>query len=142
MTALLSPATGDYLLMPAPEQLHQEAVEWLSDLEFYATELNFFSHLLTTTRLVAESPAVEDQLTRLEKKVDRFREKRLSPLRQSLVAFEKHLSDLDLETFHARQEPIQTEHRELNRSLREFWTDLKQLKSDLFRFVEEQMKKK
>lgn len=141
MTKLLTPATNAYLLEPAPQHLHSEALEWLSDLEFYKTEIIFLTKLLDIAFLRVTSDENLKLLKALEKKVRSFREQTLDDLHQRVTEHEKHLSELDEDLFKKNKPKVDEEHHNRYKEFVAFAEEIKELKKEIFTLVEVQMKR-
>lgn len=141
MTKQLTQATGAYLLQPAPQHLHNEALEWLSDLEFYKTEISFLTKLLDIAFLRVTSDENLNQLKALERKVRSFREKTLDDLHLLITKHENHLSKLDEDVFKKKKYEIDEEHRNHYKDVVDFAEEIKELKKEIFTLVEVQMKR-
>lgn len=141
MTKLLSPTNGAYLLGPAPEHLHRESLNWLSELEFYKTEIAFLTKLLDIAFLRITSGQNLDELNVLEKKVRSFREKRLDELHNKIMRHENHLSELDEDVFKKNKPEIDEEHHSQFRDMTTFTDNIKELKKEIFALVETQLKR-
>jgi hypothetical protein len=140
MTILLSPATSDYLLEPAPDHLHQDATEWLSDLEFCKTELSFLNKLLDKTFLRSSATQMQNDLAALDNRVKFFRTVSLKKLHDEIINHERRLAVLDEDVFSMDRESIIKEHEKQEVAVNTFMETVKKLKKEIFAFVEQEIK--
>jgi len=140
MTSLLSAPTGKYLLEPAPEYLYQEATEWLSEFEFFKTELAFLSNLMNVAFLRVTTRQKLNDFNRLSAKLNLFREVFLQQLHDELIIHERHLAALDLDRFSLDKDAIHEEHQAKFARVKSFMKDIKGLKMEIFSLVEKQMR--
>ena len=142
MTELLTPAKTDYLLpeSEAPVQHHREVTDWLSEMEFFKTELDFFSHLLDNAWLRVVRAQTTVELESLEKKMMGFTGKELPALHEALVMHEKLLAAKDLETIEKSNDQLAKDHAQLGKAMGDFTSLLKELKKELFDLVEKQLR--
>ena len=141
MTKLLSPVTGAYLLEPAPDMLHQDATQWLSDLEFYKTELAFLAKILNIAFLRVSSQQQLRGLKSLENKVKLFSEHSLDKLHEQVIRHENHLSELSEDKFKKNRKAVIEEHQAQFGEMRTFSDDVRDLKKEIFAVVENQLKR-
>ena len=140
MTTLVAPVKTDHLLPAAPEHLHQDATEWLSDLEFCRTELSFLIKLLDKTFLRVRGTQRLDDLSILEKKVRALRAKPLKQLHDAVILHEQHLASLDLDEFSLNRQSIVEEHAKHELGVTAFMRTIKKIKKEIFDFVEAEIK--
>ncbi|MCX6275453.1 MAG: hypothetical protein NTV09_09630 [Bacteroidetes bacterium] len=140
MTHLLNPATGKYLLNPAPEHLHDEVVQWQSDIEFYNTELIFLGKLIDKAFLRITSAPKMAELKTLEEKLKSVQQETIGELRSKFIQHEHELSTLDMDIFKMRRKRVEEAHKRHWEMLNSFVGKTRQLKNEVFGFVEKQLK--
>src|SRR4051812_1728233 len=99
MATLISSANNHFLLQPHPVNMHDETIEWLSEMEFCKTELIFLTRLLNKSFLKAMTKKEISSVTLLGKRTHTFYQKTWKQLYDSIVVHEKHLASLDENSF-------------------------------------------
>lgn len=140
MTTLISASKNDFLLQEHPVNMHEETMEWLSELEFCNTELEFLNMLLNKASLNRVSIKKLNDLDVLDKKVKLFRRKTIREINDSVTEHENHLSSLDENAFAQDAHLIKQEHTKMNMSVKAFMGTVRKVKKEIFDFVEAQMK--
>jgi hypothetical protein len=139
MTTLIPVPKNDFLLQEHPVNMHEETMEWLSELEFCKTELAFLSKLLNKALFNTGSIRKISELDMLDKKIKVFKEKTLKEIHDSVIRHELHLASLDENAF-AQAYLIKQEHNKKSMSVKAFMSSVKRVKKEIFDFVERQMK--
>jgi hypothetical protein len=140
METLLTPPDKEYLLQTGLSDLHHEATEWLSELEFCKTELTFLNKLLDKFFLKTKGSQKISELTNIEIKIKAFRNKTLKNLHQAIISHEQHLGVLDEILSEQDEESIREEHRKYDTDIKNFMNDIKKIKKELFAFVGTELK--
>ncbi|MCX6290982.1 MAG: hypothetical protein NT126_04395 [Bacteroidetes bacterium] len=134
------PADNKYLLQPSIQQLHDDANVWLSELEFYKTELSFLSKIFEKYFLRIKGNYKLIDLITLELRVKSFRSKKLADLYKDILDHENHLSDLEADLPVQDEQATREEHKKHEEDFREFTGEVKNLKREVFSFVEKELK--
>ena len=140
MTRLIAPSKNDFLLQEHPVNMHVEAREWLSELEFCKTELAFLNKLLNKAFLSAVSIKKINALDIIDKKIKVFKEKMLKEILDSVILHEQHLASLDENSFAQDAHVINQEHNKTSMGVKAFMSSVKKIKQEIFDFTEGQMK--
>jgi hypothetical protein len=140
MTSLLTAAKNEYLLEQGHNYMHDETISWLSDLEFCRTELAFLTRLLDKTFLRVKSAQKISDLIQLEKKVKTFRMMSVKALHDEVVNYERELSLLDENKFLKKKQSFFNEHEKHELAINRFMNEVKEMKMEVFKFVETEIK--
>lgn len=131
MESLTSPKTN-YLLEAGLDVLHAESKEWLSDLEFQKSELNFFLKLLNSKVFELDK---EPQRQHIYENMNKLCTSVLMELQQDVKAHEKTLAEV-LASKSNSDAPYRAQHRQLKAKVSQIDNDVRTLKMLVFRFVE------
>jgi hypothetical protein len=139
MSTLIESPKSDYLLQPHPSDLHNEATEWISDLEFCKTELIFLNKLLDKSFLKTKGKERLADLLAFEKKIRFFRANTLKSIHSEVIVHERHLASLDENVFAQDEQSIREEHERINTSVNAFMGTVRKIKKEIFDFVEKEL---
>ncbi len=140
MTTLISTPKNDFLLQEHPVNMHEETMEWLSELKFCKIELAFLNKLLNKAFLSSVSIKKINALDELDKKIKVFREEMFKEIYDSVISHEQHLALLDENAFAQDAHVIKQEHNKMSTSVNAFMGSVKKVKKEIYDFVEGQMK--
>ncbi len=140
METLLVPQKSAYLKKESLLGLHQTCVWWLSELEFCKTEFSFLNKLLDRYFLRMKSATQLAALMNMEKKVRLFRTKTWKIIHTHVVHHEHMLTALDENMFAQDEQYIRDEHQKLMAVVQAFMDQVRELKKEIFRFVETEVK--
>jgi GTPase involved in cell partitioning and DNA repair len=121
--------------------LHQEALIWLSEIEFYKTEIIFLTKLLDIAFLRVTSAGNLERMKLLEKKINDFREKTLDDLHAKVISHENQISALDEDEFQKNKSAVDEVHHGHFREIMTFKNEVRELKKEIFELVENQLKR-
>jgi len=139
MNKLISNSTN-YLLKPGHDQLFLETKEWKSDLEFYKTELAFLDKLLDKTFLRITTHAETIELESLTSEIRNLVDNKLEPLFRKVLSHEKYLGTMEKETFSKSEDSLWEEQGKIGGEIYSFISEVKILKQNIFKSVEEIMR--
>lgn len=142
MATLIGPAKNDFLLLEHPVNMHEEVTQWLSDLEFCNTELNFLQKLLNKYFLRISVKNKLTALNRLELKLKSIQTKNFKKIHSAILLHEHRLSELDKDKFLINEKSIRKEHNKNKSDMISLMTVMKEFKSELYAFIEKEMREK
>ncbi len=140
MPKLLPQANNKFLLPPHPVNMHNDVVQWLSELEFCNVELTFFIKLLRKNNFYTSSKKRVTSYYALEIKLKKFQEKNLKTTFKGLVKHEHNLSEIDKNKLVMDVKKLTKEHNKYKLGVLAINGSVKKLKHELFAFVEKQLK--
>jgi len=139
METLLAPP--EKILQTGMDELHRETIDWVMELEFCKTELSFLGKLLDKYFLKIKGNQQLSELTKLDIKVRAFRGTTLNFLHRELVSHEKHIAELEEKKVRQQDEQIvREEHLKFDNDVKDFMRYVKNIKNEVFRFVEKELK--
>ena len=121
--------------------MHDDVVQWLSDLEFCNVEFTFLRKLLRKNNFYTSSKKRVTTYYALEIKLKKFQEKNLKATYKGLVKHEHNLSEMDKNKLIIDANKLAKEHNKNKLALMAINGSIKKLKHELFAFVEKQLKK-
>ena len=140
METLLQKPKLETLLQTGIDDLHHDTMDWLNELEFCTTELSFLNKLLDKYFLRIKGSQQITDLSKLDTKVNAFRNKTLNVLYQEINSHEKHLAELEERRFIQDEQSIREEHKKFGSDVKAFMADVKKIKKEIFDFVEKELK--
>lgn len=127
---------GDFTWTAEYQQLYVLTEHWLSDLEFYKSELRFLSHLIdkyfiriTHKENLDEVRSLVGDLTKIGSQCHLISEKAVKHL--------GHLSELIDDSFKYDSHVFRTEHEELENSIASFVKQFREVKAAVFTVSED-----
>lgn len=117
------------------QELHDKSLEWLSQTEFWKTELSFFNHLLRKKKLVSESEYCDRIVENLQKGWFSL-ESDLTEVVSSIKNYENYLSDLDKSKLEDVDDSWEDDHWKCKALVRNFSYEFSSYKKVLFEFAE------
>ncbi len=137
METTLSPKTS-YLLEAGIEILHEESMDWLSEIIFWHEESSFlFTLFIKNVQNQKDVPAhAKEALLHIERELLHLRRAggELDSLKHEVEQHERFLG-LVLDNQMSSERNYRDEHRELARKFHLFEAHFKSLKKDIFSFV-------
>lgn len=130
MEMLASPKS-EYLLQASLEVLHEQSLEYLSELDFMKMEITFFNKLLNKN---AGKQFPTEQAAALGKRMVKFMGQTLPDLRKKIVEHECWLSDIIKTDTLGRQESYRVMHRDLTKEMTMCRESFIRLKKKVFSF--------
>lgn len=128
-------STGSYILQPSLIEMHTNSVEWLSALELWKKEVNFFQKLLDQHSAQVVSPEIKKQVDHFQHLITYYGGELISTLRKklhnheaSLARMLKDMNEADTEYFH--------DHKAVMEELAAFRRTFYQFKHDYIEFIE------
>lgn len=129
-----------YIEWRSPEELHADAIEWLSDLEFIKVEQSFLEELIeeNTLNLISgdtfsKSREIVNKLSKSIKKVDLLHNK-----------VQDHSNGLEILVDEIKQEKkeekFKQEHHLLNAEISLFMGEFRDIKNEIFELIKKIMK--
>ena len=125
-----------YVMSTSLDNLHRASKNWISELKFWADELNFFKELLGRYFSNLVSYDRFDQTQAIYYKIFSFEENNLPQLIKKLMDHEKRLANTAQFSSRLDEEACRIEHQEISRDLMNFMREMKSLKKDVFAFTE------
>ena len=128
-------STGRYILQPSIVEMHTTTLEWLSALELWKKEVQFFQKLLDQHTAQISSPEIKKQVDHFQHLITYYGGELISLLRKKLHQHESSLA-------HLLQEADETEtgyfyeHKSLMEELESFRKTFYQFKHDYIEFIE------
>lgn len=116
-------------------ELHNKSLEWISQAEFWKTELSFFNHLLRKKELVTVSEYSDRVVGNLQKGWFSL-ETYLAEVTVAVKDYENYLSDLDKSKLEDADESWEDEHRKCKSLIKYFSFEFRSYKKVLFEFAE------
>ncbi len=139
MATIISKSKSDYLHQPTQDNLHKETTDWLSEIEFSATELAFLNKLTDKRFLRNKGAQNINKLNALDKKVKSFQRKTLKTLNDEVIHHEQHLGALDENMFSQNEQSIREEHKKYRAKVIALRDAVKKIKLKIFPIVEKQL---
>lgn len=136
----LTTAKSAYLLEAGLEVLHQQSMEWLSDIAFWKDEVAFF-YALVVSKTLKELPVnAKDSIAKIEGELIRMTGGELDELQQEVEMHEYYLNQM-LQSKREDQEAYREKHKQMAGKFERFEKQFKVLKKDIFKLVESLKKK-
>jgi hypothetical protein len=128
-------STGRYILQPSIVEMHTTTLEWLSALELWKKEVQFFQKLLDQHTSQISSLEIKKQVDHFQHLITYYGGELISMLRKRLHQHESNLA-------HMLQEADETEtgyfyeHKSMMEDLGSFRKTFYQFKHDYIEFIE------
>ena len=118
------------------ESLHFESVKWVSDIELWKIELNFFQKLLD--RYGSSFELVEDkkEIDHFQNLITYYNGELLDEFRQLVRRHENHLAKDFAVTGEVNEPEYRAKHEDLKVRIRAFDDEFKAYKTEFFQFIE------
>lgn len=127
----------DYLLQQTVEDLHFENVQWLSKIDFWETELNFFYKILIKSAKVDSNDSDDHIIEGLIKKYSHFQKASIRKLKEDVLEHERYLSKIDEKKTDLGYNGYKEKHALLEELVNDSGKKIKSLKKELLSLVEE-----
>lgn len=129
-----------YIEWRSPEELHEDTIEWLSDLDFVKVEQSFLEELIkeNTINLISgdtftKSKEIVNKLSKNIKKVEELHDK-----------VQAHSNGLEILVDEVKEEKkeerFKQEHHLLNAKISLFMIDFRDIKNEIFELIKNIMK--
>lgn len=137
---LLSPTNTAYLLKPGHDQIFYEVKEWISDIEFYQMEIDFFIKLLDKAFLRITNRQETTEIESLDKKLKKFKDDVLAVLLKRVLDYENQLGEVEESAFYEGEIRLLVEQSEFRTNINSVTRQIKKLKTEVYDIVEKQMR--
>ncbi len=127
---------SDYLLEIGIEELHKESNVWISRIELWKRELNFFQKLLDAYSMKFSDMEDKKEVDHFQNLIIYYNGELLDEYKQSTRRHEKHLANM-FSTGDTLNEIIyRNSHRELKEKVDSFDETFRKYKQDFFNLME------
>ncbi|HNR19309.1 MAG TPA: hypothetical protein PKN75_07990 [Bacteroidia bacterium] len=140
MPKLLIENSNKFMLPPHPIHMHDDVVNWISELEFCKIELLFFRKLLKQSVIVTKSKKRLNAYYSLELKLKKFDTVNLKKILGDIRLHEHNLSEAERSKIIVNEKSINKAHQKIRLNIEEFTGSIRKLKKELFTFIENQHK--
>ncbi|HXP48819.1 MAG TPA: hypothetical protein VN922_02635 [Bacteroidia bacterium] len=132
----LKSASANYLLDLGLETLHEQSMEWISDIAFWRDEIAFL-YALEISKTLKEVPiSAKKRLETIENDLVKVAGGDLDSLYDDVTAHERFLNKL-LESKREDEESYREKHAELAEKISYFNTHFRKLKREIFDLVKQ-----
>jgi hypothetical protein len=132
----LKSASGNYLLDLGLETLHEQSMEWISDIAFWRDEVAFL-YALEISKTLKEVPmSAKRKLEAIENELVKVAGGDLDSLYDDVTNHERFLNKL-LESKKEDEESYREKHTELAEKINYFSTHFRELKREIFEMVKQ-----
>jgi hypothetical protein len=128
-------STGSYILQPSTIEMHTNSVEWLSALELWKKEVQFFQKLLDQHSSQITSSEVKKQVDHFQHLITYYGGELIVALRKKLHNHESHLATM-LKELNESDTIYFQEHKSIMEELASFRRTFYQFKHDYIEFIE------
>jgi hypothetical protein len=130
-------STGRYILQPSLVEMHTTTLEWLSALELWKKEVQFFQKLLDqhTAQISNADSDIKKQVDHFQHLITYYGGELIALLRKKLHKHESRLAHM-LQTCDESDTAYFTEHKEIMEELDAFRKTFYQFKHDYIEFIE------
>lgn len=135
MISVLS-TTNKYILQPSVIQMHHTSLSWLSTSAFWKRELSFFQKLLEAAAFRVVSEAHKQRVDHFQSLITYYNGEVVDLIRKKLREHESHLAH-SLQKENEADTRYYEEHKALMDEAESFEKSFRELKHELFSFVEE-----
>ncbi len=128
---------SDYLHNASFDELHKVTLEWVSELNLWKDELQFFQRLIDKFIM---KMITQETLTHVQEIVDRiihYNDIDLKDILSKVELHEKHLEQLVEQPFSHDETAFRKEHSELEDEISKFMGRFKNFKTEIFEVIEE-----
>ena len=130
------PSKSSVLIPKGLTELHFESIQWLSTIEFWKTEFNFFKNLISKNFLRVTLVDKMRGLEEFDKKLDRIYTHDLAPLEIEIKKHEHYLNKLESGDSDVDDVTYRNSHNEAAQEIQRFEKIFKKFKLDLFHCLE------
>ncbi|HSY76444.1 MAG TPA: hypothetical protein VK890_06285 [Bacteroidia bacterium] len=132
----LKSASTDYLLESGLESLHEQSMEWISDIAFWRDELAFL-YALEVKKTLKEVPVhAKNKLVYIESELLKLSSGDIDGLYDEVVAHERFLNKL-LESRKEDEASYREKHIQITNKVADFFFRFKALKKEIFEIVKQ-----
>ena len=133
---MLKKPLAEYLLDRSLEELHQESVKWVSDIELWKIELNFFQKLLDKHSLEFETVDEKKEIDHYQNLITYYGGELLDEFKQLVRRHENNLAKEYAMNGKANEDEYRAKHQDLLLRIYAFDTEFKAYKAEFFGFIE------
>jgi hypothetical protein len=132
----LKSASSDYLLELGLESLHEQSMEWISDIAFWRDEVAFL-YALEVKKTLKEVPIhAKNKLVHIESELLKLSSGDIDNLYDEVIAHERFLNKL-LESRKEDEASYREKHIQIGKKIIEFDLRFKTLKREIFEIVKQ-----
>ena len=124
------------------QELHEESKIWLSTIAFWKDEVKFMHHLINENFVYFLSNDEKGSLNALLKKITEIEKNKLDTLKTKVIHHEKTLSNYLQYGKELDEEKFKNDHENISKEFDFFQNNYRLVKSEIFRFAENVLKKK
>ena len=132
----ISNSSADYLLQDSIERFHQENREWLSEIDLWKVELNFFQKLLDISAPKLRNEDERKQTDHFQNLIIYYTGELLDEFAQKVKRHEKYLATSLKQDAKVDDSTFRHKHGELSSHLNSFLSEFRMFKREFFKFVE------
>ncbi|GAA4435851.1 hypothetical protein GCM10023188_28260 [Pontibacter saemangeumensis] len=132
----LSPVNTNYLLEVSLADLHRESRSWLSDINFWSVEMDFYQRLLE--RVAGRITSVEGKkgIDHFQNLILYFKGELLDQFEHDIREHERYLERLLQNKSPFNEQLYREVHKKYEYQIKAFNYDFKQYRKDLYKFTE------
>lgn len=131
----LPSTTSDFLLRESLNDLHKNSRQWVSEVDLWKTELNFFQKLLDKYCTKVTTYQGKKQLGHLQNLITYYQGELLDEFAKAVRKHEKYLSRI-LDGSETDEEAYRVKHEIIEDKIATFRIRFKDYKKELFGFIE------
>ena len=128
-------ADTTHVLEVSITELHNESRQWLSSIEFWKDELNFFQKLLDNNFLSIPAGEKMKQLEHLQNRIIYYRDEVVDEYRHNVKEHESNLASIQ-QSEREDEQSYRKQHAKLKEELTTLTGQFRDFKKELFQFVE------
>lgn len=132
----LDKTTASHLLYAGLETLHEESMEWISDIAFWRDEIAFLYTLEIEKTLKSVPVSAKKKIGQVEEELVKMASDEIDGLYEEVTAHEKFLNKL-LENKREDEETYRTRHAIIAEKVDTFNVRLRLLKKEIFDIVKQ-----
>jgi hypothetical protein len=132
----LKPAPTDYLLESGLESLHEQSMEWISDIAFWRDELTYLYALEVKKTLKKVPIHAKNKLAHIESELLKLSSGDIDKLYDEVVIHERFLNKL-LESRKEDEASYREKHIQITNKVADFFLRFKTLKREIFEIVKQ-----
>ena len=134
-----STSSSEYLLEIGIEELHKESTVWVSRIDLWKRELDFFQKLLDKYSVKFDTSDFKKQEDHFQNLIIYYNGELLESFKQSVRRQEKNLGSLLQATEYVDEATFRIQHIELKEKIDSFDTEFRKTKHDFFELIERVM---
>ncbi len=134
-----STPSSEYLLEIGIEELHKESKVWVSRINLWKRELDFFQNLLDKYSIKFDTSDLKKQEDHFQNLIIYYNGELLESFKQSVRRQEKNLGSLLQATEYVDEAAFRIQHIELKEKIDSFDTEFRKTKHEFFELIEKVM---